>query len=125
MISLLYAPETYWALPEKERKGGCGPGKFGDKLVPDSIWGLNIKPVCSIHDHQYAVGETIEDKDEADRVFLNNMLRLIDSAGGNWIIKALRRHAAAKYYSAVADFGGPSFWKGKNPAGTMQMVRIK
>lgn len=118
MKAILYAPAEYWELTPEQRKAltnGCGPGRFGSMVVSDRLWGLSIEEACRIHDYQYAVGETIEDKFEADRVFLNNMLRLIDAAGGWWLLVALRRHAAVKYYRAVADFGGPFFWKGKNP----------
>ena len=125
----LFAPPDYWKLtPEQLNniigKGGCGPGGFGDYLVPDKIWGLEIKPACQIHDYMYAMGYTVEEKQEADRVFMNNMLRLVDAAGGNWLILALRRSAAAKYYRAVADFGGPSFWRNKNTSEQMQMVEV-
>lgn len=125
--ALLYAPAEYWELTPEQLKdiigeGRCGPGKLGGKIVPDRIWGLNIKPACSIHDFMWAVGATDEDRREADRAFLNNILRLIDAAAGPWLLVALRRHAAAKYYRAVADFGGPAFWAGKNPAPTMALV---
>ena len=124
-MTLLYAPAEYWQLTPEQRKDvtiGCGPGRFGSRLVPDRLWGLSIKEACNIHDWMYHTGAAIEDKDEADRVFLNNMLRLIDSAGGLWPVVALRRHAAAKYYRAVADFGGPAFWSGKNRAENMGVV---
>ena len=60
----------------------------------------------------YHVGQTVDDKQEADRVFLNNMLRLIEDASG-WL-KCLRRRRALKYYEAVVVFGGPAYWAGKN-----------
>jgi len=43
------------------------------------------------------------------------MLRLIESAGGWWILKRMRRTRALIYYEAVKHFGGPAFWSGKNP----------
>ena len=119
MKAILYAPAEYWELTPEQRKSltnGCGPGRFGSKLISDRLWGLDISEVCNIHDFTYHIGWTIADKLSADRAFLNNMLRLIDAAGGRWPIVALRRHAAVTYYRAVADFGGPAFWRGKNPA---------
>jgi hypothetical protein len=127
MKALLFAPEAYWKLTPEQKANivnGCGPGRFGSMIVPDSLWGLSIKEACNIHDYMFAVGETNEDRDEADRVFLNNMLRLIDAAGGWWAVKALRRQAAVKYYRAVADFGGPAFWSGKNKPSELQEVTI-
>lgn len=70
----------------------------------------------------YAAGSTIADKEEADRVFLNNMLRLITAAGGLGALRWLRRQRASRYYEAVCLFGGPAFWGGKNPAQTLRMV---
>jgi hypothetical protein len=115
----LYAPAEYWGLTPEQRAditNGCGPGRFGSRVISDSLWGLDITEACNIHDFSYHIGWTIADKASADRAFLNNMLRIIDAAGGWWPIVALRRHAAVTYYRAVADFGGPAFWKGKNPA---------
>jgi hypothetical protein len=62
----------------------------------------------------YALGLVIEDKDEADRVFLNNMIRIIDSRRSRRWLRALRLGRAKDYYLAVHWFGGPSFWSGKN-----------
>lgn len=60
----------------------------------------------------YHFGKDISNKEKADRVFLNNMLRIIEEGSVNWL-KPLRRMRAMKYYSAVKDFGGPAFWSGK------------
>lgn len=45
----LDAPHGFWELTLEElrkvvKRGGCGPGDKGDRLVPDTVWGLNIKP---------------------------------------------------------------------------------
>jgi hypothetical protein len=55
-----------------------------------------------------------EDKEEADRVFLWNMLRIIHARTSSRILTWLRRRRAYKYYLAVKHFGGPAFWAGKN-----------
>lgn len=119
---LLYAPESYVAAPPQVRAtvvNGCGPGGWKVDIIPDTIWGLDIRPACDIHDWMYTAGETIADKDEADRVFLNNCLRLIDAAGGLWLVRALRRRRARVYYEAVRHFGGPAFWANKNHRGEL------
>lgn len=92
---------------------GCGSAKAKFDFVPDTIYGLKIKGACDRHDWMYHVGTKLEDKDEADRVFLNNMLRLIETRT-NRFMKLLRRRRALKYYEAVVVFGGPAYWKGKN-----------
>lgn len=111
----LYAPNSYWELSDSARAeivNGCGTRGIIGLLVPDTILGLSIKAACNIHDYMYHVGLTIDDKKEADRVFLNNMLRLID--GGWRIFKIPRIHRARIYYDAVKYCGGPAFWDGKN-----------
>jgi len=73
----------------------------------------------------YMVGKTLEDKEESDRVLLNNIVRVINHrfdnsgklyrySGYGLILQRLRRARAMTYYSAVSDFGGPAFWKDKN-----------
>lgn len=113
----LYAPESYVTASPEVRKqviNGCGPGGWKVDLIPDSLYGLDISEACNIHDWMYTAGATLKDKAEADRVFLNNMIRLINSKGSIWIIKRLRLRAAKAYYEAVDHFGGPAFWEGKN-----------
>lgn len=115
--SKLYAPPGFWAAtPEQlaEVCNGCGTGGWKGKLVPDRMWGLDITLACQIHDWMYRFGKTEEDKLEADRVFLNNLLRIINNHGG-WLTWP-RRYRATTYYSAVRDFGGPAYWDGKNEA---------
>ena len=114
----LYEPISFTqASCELKRKvcNGCGSAKAKFDFVPDSIYGLHIRPACDRHDWMYYKGMTIEDKAEADRVFLNNMLRIIEGAPGilSRILKPMRRRRALKYYEAVVAFGGPAFWSGK------------
>ena len=113
----LFAPESYWKATDAARAeacNGCGTKGLAGLIIPDNLVGLNIRPLCDIHDWMYTFVATIEDKEIADRSFLNNMVRLIDDAGGPEPLMALRRQDCMVYYSAVRDFGGPAFWKGKN-----------
>ena len=109
----LYAPQSYRDATAHERATVCnGAGPAGKGwMVPDTIYGLSVTEPANIHDWMYELGHTLEHKDEADRVFLNNMLRVIADAGG-WLA-GLRRKRARKYYWAVANYGGPAFWAGK------------
>jgi len=92
---------------------GCGAAGAKVDLTPDTLWGLSVKPVCHIHDFDYYIGLTIEDKERADRRMLNNNVRMI-KAQSSWILKRLRRIRARTYYKAVKYFGGPAFWDGKD-----------
>jgi hypothetical protein len=117
----LYCEYNYEATAEILRKkevNGCGPGGWKFDLVPDSMYGLNVLDACDIHDWMYLFGKTIEDKDRADRSFLNNLTRLVvERTAKNWfgqkILKPLRLRRVKTYYEMVSHFGGPAFWKGK------------
>jgi uncharacterized protein DUF1353 len=113
----LFAPNSYRAAqPEEKEKivNGCGPGGWKFDLVPDTLWGLKVTKACNIHDWMYHFGQTLDDKKKADRVFLNNMLRLIDAKTKWRIVRRLRRRRARIYYEAVKRYGAPSFWSNKN-----------
>ena len=77
----------------------------------------------------------IADKEEADRVFLNNMLRLSEEDYKiNLIPKApiaakfilrLRKREIYKYYLNMKSYGSPMFWLNKNKAGTMHFSKLR
>jgi hypothetical protein len=83
-------------------------------LVPETVYGLNITPACAIHDFMYAIGQNDQDKTDADDVFLNNLVRIIEAKTDNKILLYLRLRRAKTYYQAVKVFGGPAFWTNKN-----------
>jgi len=114
----LFAPEDYWkASRELKEKivNGCGSARAKFDFVPDNILGLDISEACNIHDWMYHFAPAkIEYKEKADRVFLNNMIRLIDAKTKWKWLRKLRRCIAKKYYLAVKYYGAPAFWAGKN-----------
>ncbi len=138
----LYAPKEYWdaitdAKKDDEKKtelekilNGCGAEGWKSALVPETLWGLSVTSACNIHDWMYTFPKisTIEDKELADRVFLNNMVRIInhhhenDSCVIGCILKKLRLRRARIYYEAVSLFGGDAFWAGKNTDDNFQML---
>lgn len=109
----LYAPTEYTKKTAEEIEkltNGCGTRL---DFVPDKLFFIvNIKPACQIHDFCYLIGETFEDKAQADRIFLNNILRIIKAKVR--FFKFPFQFLAAVYYLAVVLFGGPAFWAGKN-----------
>ena len=118
----LYAPEQYWDLTPAARSeivNGCGPAGWKGKYVPDHLLGVSIKEVCNIHDWMYWTGKTEADREEADRVFLNNMLRTIETKS-NFATRFIRRRLALHYYSIVRDYGAQYFWADKNPPETFR-----
>ena len=91
----------------EENTGGCGPGKLGDWFVPDYIWGESIILACRIHDWMYHIGINVMDKQIADKVFLWNMVVLIDNGE---ILDSARLRRVMSYYQAVS-FGGASAFR--------------
>lgn len=113
----LFAPPEYWRLPASERgRLGCGPGYLGDLLVPDTFYGLSVKSACSIHDFMYRTGQVEVDREVADRVLLNNCVRIVMAGTSGKLLLRLRLMRARTYYWFVRMFGGPAFWNGKNKA---------
>lgn len=119
----LFAPAAFWRLTPAQRAALCnGCGARRGLPVPGTIWGLDISIACDIHDYMYMGGETEADREEADRAFLNNLLRIIEADSIPFgPLKWLRRYRAVTYYAAVRDFGGPAFWDSKNKPGEMQI----
>lgn len=113
----LFCPEPWNGMPwdvVKARGNGCGPQGWKVDLVPDSTWGCYIGEACYIHDLQYDEGQTIQDKDEADRTLRNNIIRLVRGRTTTWAAKHFllkpRLASAQVYYEAVQHLAGPSFW---------------
>jgi hypothetical protein len=123
MTVKLYAPAAYWQLSPAalaEIVNGCGPTGWKGDLIPDHLLWVKIADACDIHDYMYLVGKTEADREEADRVFLNNMLRIAEAFSANVFTRYGRRKLALHYYSVVRDYGGPYFWIDKNPGETFK-----
>lgn len=116
---ILYAPEGFIrATPEMRDEvcNGCGPAGWKQNYISNHLFGLDVRIACDIHDWMYEFGTTEDDRDEADRIFRNNMLRLIEWAGGPGLLQAARRLKALHYYRLVHNYGAIFFWPGKNEA---------
>jgi hypothetical protein len=84
------------------RTNGCGREGIEGRLVPDSIWGLDISPVCNVHDVMYQVADTREEEDYADAIFGANLISIIQQKTSFPPLKWLRLRRAYKYVDAVA-----------------------
>lgn len=109
----LVAPDGYNRLTPKNKAeicNGCGPKGFLD-FVPDRIWGLYIGEACDIHDFSWYICEaTHEDFKFTNRVFYQNICRIIDRETKNKWLKKLQYRRAYKYYKAVDTIGAMIFW---------------
>ena len=115
IVGVLYAQASFKNSPLDRLADICnGCGAAGSWFRPPAkIWGTSIIEACIIHDYDYYAGVTYEDKEEADRVFLNNMLRLIDKRTRWYKPTKFQRWRAKRYYQAVKYYGGAAFWGNK------------
>lgn len=112
----LEADESFWNATTEEidaATGGCGPGWLGDWFVPDTTWGLSIKPACQIHDWDYRPNSKVAKK-AADNRFYENMQRIvIVCTKYNWL-KNMRLRRVKLYYIAVKYGGDSAYAKDEN-----------
>ena len=87
---------------------GCGTG-WNEPIVPDTIYGLSVKPACCVHDWEFMQGGLYSDFEAANWRFFQNLLALINSVKAWWYPKALARRRALLYYEAVERFGWEIF----------------
>jgi hypothetical protein len=114
----LFAPAEYWKFGDEavqEMTNGCGPESWKSIFVPNRLLGVSIVAACMIHDFMYYLGSNEVDREEADRVFLNNMLRIVEHKSSWFLTRMIRRRLALSYYATVRDCGGVYFWADKNP----------
>jgi len=122
-MTKLYAPESYWKYGREQLSmlvNGCGPEGWKRYFIPDNILWISIKEACDIHDFMYIFGESEKDREEADRVFKYNMMRVVEGESRNVIMLWARRRIALYYYNQVRSWGGTYFWQDKNPEKTFK-----
>lgn len=103
----LAAPQSFWlAGPEQINSlvNGCGPGGFGDRLIPDTVWFLSVKAACKIHDWMFLVYNCETGFELSNQVFMDNMARINQTTKQAWL-RFLRARRIKKYHQAVCDFG--------------------
>jgi len=102
--------------PAEYKSFGCGPGGVGDWLVPDTMWGLSVKPACQQHDHDYRFGSgsSEEHRKQCDIRMRLNMLIIVDAESKTKTFKALRHIRVNTYYLMVRWHGGRAYWSERN-----------
>lgn len=81
---------------------GCGREGIEGRIVPDTIWGLDISPACRVHDYMYVHADSRADEDYADAIFGANLISIIQQKTSFKPLKWLRLRRAYKYIDAVA-----------------------
>ena len=95
------------------QSNGCGREGVEAALIPDTIWGLDVSPVCRVHDimYQQAQDRARRHKDQgrlsaeegfADGVMACNLVQLIQQQTSNGFLRWLRLRRAHKYVDAVS-----------------------
>lgn len=105
-------PRFFWPVqPPTEFPSCCGAGEgWKEKLVPDTIFGVCISPVCWIHDRMYEFSKPLlSDFYQANDVFLVNMVRLLRAKSSSSVLRYFRNNRAMTYYEAVEEFGESAF----------------
>lgn len=95
------------------QSNGCGREGVEARLIPDTIWGLDVSPVCRVHDIMYQQAEerarrhreqerlTAEEA-FADGVMACNLVQLIQQKTSNRLLRWLRLRRAHKYIDAIS-----------------------
>jgi len=111
---ILYAPNSYHEATPKERAEVCnGCGAKGGIKFPDSMWGLDVKEACNIHDWMTKYGLTLMDFLFAAGMFIVNLTIIIWFGSSNKLTLTLRLMRATKYFVAVVVVGLNHFFKDK------------
>ena len=123
MALKLYAPKDYWKLTKEEKSEICnGCGAKGGIKVPDTMYGLDIKEACNIHDFMFNDGATYGDFLFSNAIFIFNLTSIIIHKS-NWFTATLRLSRSTKYFIAVALKGQEAYWSNK-PNHTNQNLNI-
>ena len=90
----------------------CGAGQgFGEKIVPETIWGVRVSLACFIHDDMWNRSErSWSNFHKSNSIFLRNIINIIQAYSKSQILKRLRLYRAITYYNAVDSFGSNVFW---------------
>lgn len=89
----------------------CGAGKFGDLIVPDTMWGVNVSPACQVHDDMYEMAEpSWAEFHYSNAILFLNCASIITANSTNFITRNARIARAAFYLLMVSTAGAPIFW---------------
>jgi len=102
----LIVSDGFWDRWEDERKScnGCGTG-WNKYFVPNTVYGLNIRIVCCIHDDDYKRGGTEEDRKMYDERIHDNIEIVIDLFD-KWYYPTKAAKLRADTYRAVVNVAG-------------------
>ncbi len=93
-----------------------GPEDWRRKIIPRTIYGVDVNLAAYRHDYMYAKGGAQADRFNADAAFLADMCQLIEHSDWGiwrkwfkWLLRGLAFQRAMKYFLAVRAGGKDSF----------------
>ncbi len=95
-----------------EQKDYVGPeGDWKAKIIPRTIWGIDINIAAYIHDYFYKKhkGEGEQKRFEIDAIFLADMMKIIELHDCWFFRRNLARMRAVKYFAVVREEGAERF----------------
>ena len=97
--------------PDEFASYGCGPGKYS-WFVPDTVYGLDVRPACQRHDvdYRHGKGSSNEHRKQCDERFKANMFRIVDAKTSNWVLRRLRFTRCRLYFRMVRIMGHHPYW---------------
>ena len=109
----LITPAGYYGIPKKERDSwGCGPGGFGDWFVPDTVYGLSVKPACQRHDFRYRFRKDKNEKTRKldDLELLANLQIIIHNKTKGFFLRRFRFTRSRTMYWFVRKLGKSAYY---------------
>lgn len=99
-----------------DSKDYMGPeNDWKSKIIPRTLWGIDCNIAGYKHDFRYFVGGTEDDREKADKIFKDDLYKIINNHkcnwpwGTRWLHIKLARRRAVKYYLAVKLLGKGNF----------------
>jgi len=95
-------------------QNGIGPDRWDEDARAKLDAGTQLKPAADVHDVDYCLGRTTQDRKDADQRFLRNCRKIIMKDAGGWIgrlvlggiFKAARRALVARLMYRALRLGG-------------------
>ena len=84
------------------------------KFFINTMWFLNVSPVCRIHDWGYYVGVDEEDRKHYDHMMMDNFMIWILYKSSLKLFVYPRNLRAMSFYTMVRAGGSDAFWEGKD-----------
>lgn len=88
---------------------GCG--SQGGFKFPSTMYALNIKAACYIHDIEWKLSKSYLDLKIANKNFETNLIKIINLESKNIFIRLLRRGRILIYAYSVKLIGTPAYAK--------------